>query len=185
LRSSWSPPRRASDELRLRLSSSCATAFAGSAAGKSKPAVCHLPSTAALNRETASVAATPSRRPTVSDLSLTFDSESRTLPRLWQKQFDRTVASMGRPAQNRIGHKARVRGRRRRHRGSDIRTDPSGLRYYLFLNCAIGESDSFACMSLSQPGSLDDIERILKSIRFKRSKPGYGMRPQMTPDGRR
>jgi hypothetical protein len=101
------------------------------------------------------------------DLTLTFDSESPTLPPTLQKQFDRTVATW--TAQRKTDwHKAAFVPGGGGIEGSDNAKDPSGLRYYLFLNCAIGESDSFGVhIRFRSLDRLDDIERILKSIRFK------------------
>jgi len=101
------------------------------------------------------------------DLTLTFDSESATLPPTLQKQFDRTVATW--TAQRKTDwHKAAFVPGGGGIEGSDNARDPSGLRYYLFLNCAIGESDSFGVhIRFRSLDRLDDIERILKSIRFK------------------
>jgi len=101
------------------------------------------------------------------DLTLTFDSESATLPPTLQKQFDRTVATW--TAQRKTDwHKAAFVPGGGGIEGSDNAKDPSGLRYYLFLNCAIGESDSFGVhIRFRSLDRLDDIERILKSIRFK------------------
>ncbi len=101
------------------------------------------------------------------DLILTFDSETRSLPPSLQKQFDRTVTTWVAQRKKDWRKPTFVEGGGGID-GSDNPKDPSGMRYYLFLNCALGESDSFGVhVHFRNLDRLDDVERILKSIKFK------------------
>ncbi|MEO8352282.1 MAG: hypothetical protein ABI680_11170 [Chthoniobacteraceae bacterium] len=103
------------------------------------------------------------------DIYLSFDSPVRVIPPTFQKQFDRTVETW--TAQRRkdwrkstyVDNGGAIHGV-----DHDPKVTSSRLPYYLYLGFQVGESGTFAIhISFSSLKCLDDVERILKSIKFK------------------
>ena len=101
------------------------------------------------------------------DISLTFDSAVRVVPAPLQKQFERTVTTWAAQRKEDWRKSTYVDDCGAIH-GFDDSTHYSGMRYYLYLGFGVGDSGTFAVhIRFHSLDRLDDIERILKSIKFK------------------
>ena len=100
------------------------------------------------------------------DLRLTFDSEVRVVPTTLQKQFDRTIVTWFAQRKEDWRKSTYVDDGGAIH-GDDDPKDSSGKRYYLYLGFAAGERTFAIHIRFTSLDRLDDIERILKSIKFK------------------
>jgi hypothetical protein len=100
-------------------------------------------------------------------LSLTFDSEVRTAPATLQGRFDRTVAAWAAQRKQDWRKSNYIDDGGAIHANDDPK-DSSGHRYYLYLGFAAGENGTFAIhVRFDSLNQLDDIERMLRSIKFK------------------
>jgi hypothetical protein len=101
------------------------------------------------------------------DISLTFDSEIRVLPADMQQQFERTVAAWAAQRRQDWRKSTYVDGGGAIH-GYDHDPDAttSTMPYYLYYGFAAEDANFSIHIRFRSLDSLDEVERILKSIKF-------------------
>ena len=103
------------------------------------------------------------------DIILTYDSEVRVVPARLQKQFERTVTAWVAERKENWRKSTYVDDGGAIH-GYDHDPDATSvdMPYYLYFGFAVGDNGTFAIhIRFRSLERLDDIERILKSIKFK------------------